>query len=501
VTTATTLRLEQIKVREGFNARQDVTVDDGFKLSIKRKGILTPLIVRETAAGEYELIAGHRRLAAASELGLQDVPVVVREGGTPDEGEVAAIENMQRIQLNPLEEAFAFRRLVDDGYTYEGVAEAVGVSKQMVENRLTILDLPKKLQEEFAKGAPLSAVAVLRELQEFSKALVEAIADDEGIGWHDLVRNPGWVAERVVRDLPKKADLIGIGYSGIQLDEVKLPKKLRDELEQFNAGKQNWEQLDRVGLTEEVYDQLKAMGAIYHKDGQYAVAYRSAIQENIEPLVKAALEAARKPKPKPSSGTTKADVTDEEKQKRAAERARNEELRIAAQGLNMDLWAALMKSPIALGKIGTDEADEFLRWCAIAEFDRYGHGKSLPSMDEVVKSGLRYMPGFYESETTKAGKEKRTYVKDRKQLAEMGEKFVKQGKTPAERLGRTLVLLIASRWAAQQVVPRSQRGFRARWGREQMGKVVDKIAKPVLPRTIVRFHKDNASSGDSYEIR
>jgi ParB family chromosome partitioning protein len=114
----------------------------GLAESIRRYGILQPLLVRRTEGG-YELIAGERRLRAAGAAGLTTVPVVVRGGDEQARMELALVENLQREDLTPLEEAAAYRRLIDEfGLTQEAIADRVGKSRPSVANSLRLLGLP-----------------------------------------------------------------------------------------------------------------------------------------------------------------------------------------------------------------------------------------------------------------------------------------------------------------------------------------------------------------------
>lgn len=110
--------------------------------SIKAQGLVQPVVVRKLGGGEYELIAGERRWRAAQLAGLHEIPAVVRE--IPDQAAAAMslIENIQREDLNALEEAGALRRLIDDfGLTHQQTAEAIGRSRAAVTNLLRLLEL------------------------------------------------------------------------------------------------------------------------------------------------------------------------------------------------------------------------------------------------------------------------------------------------------------------------------------------------------------------------
>ena len=124
--------------------------------SIRHRGLLQPLVVRRVSDG-YELIAGERRLRAAERAGLETVPVVLREADPQERLELALIENLQRENLSPLEEAEAYRHLIDvHGLTQDDVAKAVGKSRPAVANALRLLALPDAVKAQL-EGGELSA--------------------------------------------------------------------------------------------------------------------------------------------------------------------------------------------------------------------------------------------------------------------------------------------------------------------------------------------------------
>jgi ParB family chromosome partitioning protein len=122
--------------------------------SIREVGVLQPVLVRETDAGEYQLIAGERRWRAARRAGLQSIPVLVQESSDVHSLEQALVENLHREDLSALEEAAAFQQLVEGfGYTHEQVASKVGKSRTVVTNTLRLLQLPAGVQRFLADGA------------------------------------------------------------------------------------------------------------------------------------------------------------------------------------------------------------------------------------------------------------------------------------------------------------------------------------------------------------
>ena len=125
--------------------------------SIRRHGLLQPLVVRRRPTGGYELIAGERRLRAAGLAGLDAVPVAIREADPPERLELALIENLQREELTPLEEAEAYRQLLEVyGLTQEDIAHRVGKSRPAIANALRLLTLPEAVKAQL-EGGELSA--------------------------------------------------------------------------------------------------------------------------------------------------------------------------------------------------------------------------------------------------------------------------------------------------------------------------------------------------------
>ena len=115
--------------------------------SIREKGVLQPLLVRQKN-GVYEIIAGERRLRASKQAGLKQVPVIIKDFNDKDALEVALIENLQREDLNPLEEAEAYKRLLSEfQYTQEELSKVVGKSRSHVANMMRLLDLPTDIKQ------------------------------------------------------------------------------------------------------------------------------------------------------------------------------------------------------------------------------------------------------------------------------------------------------------------------------------------------------------------
>ena len=116
---------------------------DSLEASIREKGVIQPILVRKTADQAYEIIAGERRWRAAQRAGLHELPVVVRELNDREALEIALVENVQRADLSPIEEALGYQRLMTEfDHTQEQLSKVVGKSRSHVANLLRLLDLP-----------------------------------------------------------------------------------------------------------------------------------------------------------------------------------------------------------------------------------------------------------------------------------------------------------------------------------------------------------------------
>lgn len=130
----------------------DLAKLEELKASIKAKGVLQPILVRPVENG-FEVVAGERRLRAARDLGLDEIPAVIRNVNAEEALVLALIENVQREDLNPIEAAQAFKRLTDDFHmSHDDVAKAVGKERSTISNMLRLLSLPSDIQDSVALG-------------------------------------------------------------------------------------------------------------------------------------------------------------------------------------------------------------------------------------------------------------------------------------------------------------------------------------------------------------
>jgi ParB family transcriptional regulator, chromosome partitioning protein len=174
------LDLNQIKPNR-FQPRQSFNEDkiNELSLSIAKHGVLSPILVRETGAGGYELIAGERRLRAAKKAGLKTLPCLVDSAEDQTSLELALIENLQREDLNPIEEARGYDRLKREfNLTQDNISEVTGKARSSVANAMRLLNLPQSIIEllysgDLEKGhAKILASMEPSEAEELAKKIV-----------------------------------------------------------------------------------------------------------------------------------------------------------------------------------------------------------------------------------------------------------------------------------------------------------------------------------------
>ncbi len=179
--------------------------------SIREKGVIQPLIVRPKpgVAGKYEIVAGERRWRASQKAQLHELPVVVREFNDTEVLEIAIIENIQRSDLNPVEEAAGYRQLMERfGHTQEAMSKALGKSRSHIANLLRLLNLPQDIQDLVEEGQISSGHARALITSDHAKVIAKRIVT-EGL------------SVRATEALVKK-------YASGDLDKPKKPKPAKD---------------------------------------------------------------------------------------------------------------------------------------------------------------------------------------------------------------------------------------------------------------------------------
>lgn len=205
--------------RRSFDAEQLEELTN----SIREKGVMSPLLVRPTDDPNiFELIAGERRWRAAQKAGLHDVPVIVREVDDKEALELAIIENVQRADLNPLEEALGYGQLIEQfEYTQQDLAQVIGKSRSHVANTLRLLKLPEDVRGMVSSGTLTAGHARTLITAEDPAALARQIVD-KGLS----VREAEALSQQ--RDLPKRKPAVTPAQR--DADTLALEERLADAL-------------------------------------------------------------------------------------------------------------------------------------------------------------------------------------------------------------------------------------------------------------------------------
>jgi len=181
--------------------------------TIREKGVLQPLLIRKVGS-HYELIAGERRLRAARMAGLEQVPVMIREGAEGDGLELSVLENIQRENLNPIEEARAYKEMIERlDITQEDLARRMGKDRSSVANLIRLLQLPREIREDLETGELSAghARALLGLDKEVLQLKVRAHIKDKGLSVRETERYvqqyKGGKQRRSSQPLPQDPDL------------------------------------------------------------------------------------------------------------------------------------------------------------------------------------------------------------------------------------------------------------------------------------------------------
>jgi ParB family chromosome partitioning protein len=233
--------------------------------SVRSKGILQPILVRRDPllADSYEIIAGERRWRAAQRAQLHEVPVIVREFSDEETLEIALIENLQRENLSPIEEANAFQRLMDEfSHTQEVLAKTVGKSRSSVANTLRLLTLPLTVQVHVDTGA-LSAghARALVGNDDAEKLAGEIIRKGLSVRQtEELVQSPqGGLSARPKRASAKDPDTIALEHDLSNMLGLRVAIKFRGDGAKGGSVSINYSTLDQL---DDILQRLNQGGAI-----------------------------------------------------------------------------------------------------------------------------------------------------------------------------------------------------------------------------------------------
>ena len=226
--------------------------------SIREHGILQPLTVRKLSSGYYQIIAGERRWRAARLAGLQEVPVIVIEADDRKAAELAMIENLQREDLNPMEEAAGFRSLIDNYHmTQEEAAARVGKSRSAVTNALRLLNLAPSAAELVESGRLSAGHA--RALLPLSPALQVKAAEAVVSGGLSVRQTEALVKRLMAEKREKKAPSAGVDY--VAEAQRDLSARLGRGVKIVNGRKKGRIELEYYGL-DDLNDLLEALALL-----------------------------------------------------------------------------------------------------------------------------------------------------------------------------------------------------------------------------------------------
>lgn len=192
-----TIRMSEIEPnksqpRRHFDENAITTLAD----SIRQHGLIQPILVRSTSTG-YQIVAGERRWRACRMLGMSEIPAVVKEFSDSETAQIALIENIQREDLNPIEEAAAYKELMENyNMTQEELSKAVGKSRSAIANAVRLLNMPEKVQELLRKGELSAGQA---------KAIAAAESEEQMVDLAERAAN-GQITVRAIEKLLAQKD-------------------------------------------------------------------------------------------------------------------------------------------------------------------------------------------------------------------------------------------------------------------------------------------------------
>ncbi len=509
-----TVPVADIQVEEEFNPRGDVerAAIERLAASIGQHGVLQPLLVTPNGNEGYRLIAGHRRLRAAQEAGLAEVPVIVRETDAETGGlDLALIENIAREDLDPVEEALAFQRLIEQGgLTRKGVAERLSIAQKRVTERLQILDVPEALHPKIASGEiPPGAIKALARLAKIHPGLpsvavahvaheVEEYGWEEPTTWADVADDPIGVIAAGHNDERALPEGVYDGSGSYAVERFALSDKAARDLAKYVELTGAEPETLQVRFDREAIEQAEALGACHHSKTGYGVLIVG--QEVADQLagdcITRHLKAARKHRremEKWSRGDADTDTSaqtgeppseEEQKEARRREREAQQEARRQATAYNHELGIACAKR---LSRVRVD--DRVVKVLACVDL----HG----DLGKIAMRGGRYgFPGWTEEVALKGGRRKVEYL-GVAQATEAARSYLANAKTAADVAGRAIALIAMARYADERAVAKSQASFYSidiygpglPWSSEIVD-LIDEICADRLPEHLTREKRE-----------
>jgi ParB/RepB/Spo0J family partition protein len=506
-----TVSVADIHVQEQFNPRGEIERAALGRLtaSIGQHGVLQPLLVAPNGDDGYRLIAGHRRLRASQEAGLAEVPVIVRETDADTGGlDLALIENIAREDLDPVEAAKAFQRLIDAGLTRKGVAERLSIAQRRVTERLQILDVPEELHPKIASGeVPPGAIKALAQLAKIhpglpAVAVAQVEHEPEAYGWEapttwaDVADDPIGVVATAHDDEHALPDGVYEGGASYALEHFSLSERAARDLAKYVELTGADPEALHVRFDREELDQAEALGACHRSKAGYSalIVGQEVADQLAGDCVSRHLKAERRHRRELQrrSGGDAGTVAqagepaseEEQKEARRGEREAEQEARRQASAYNHELGVACAKQ---LSRIKVD--DRVVKVLACVDL----HGE----LGKIAMRGARYgFPGWTEEVEMKNGRRKVEY-RGLPEATEAARSYLANARTAADVAGRAIALIAMARYADERAVAKSQASFYSidvygsglPWSGEVVD-LIDEICADRLPDHLTRERRE-----------
>jgi ParB/RepB/Spo0J family partition protein len=517
MTSARTVARERIHLPDNVRVLDEAHVQ-ALAGSIKLKGMLVPVVVRERDE-DFELVAGFHRMAAATSIDLAEIPYVLRDA--EHEHADRAVENIARKQLNPYEEAKAVRAMLDDGLSEDGAAQALGWPKARVSARVKILELPERAQQLIGDGViPLAAVDQLRSIGSVAPQLLDtliAYIDDDNAGAAEqLLRDPGWVLGAALRhaDDSKVFATYLTTVSANEVAGLRLGKKT-DAL--YAEAEKLHKQLDRhaygpptVRFEDEDVDQARAAGVLIEFErGRPIIVDRAVYRELVKTAVKRTHSTQEQKVADRAAERTATKATDPETAAKRERDAQMRELADQAHGVNTDLGHALLNTVASVDPTDMDVARFFVYALLGADHDSSPYTKTGERVARIAAGGVRLLIEELRTDVTKTRKDgsrgrlRYDYgdYRDPQAAITWLWKFLDGAKTANELYGRALVVIAAEQHASRLVLNGSQRTPATRWTshKDHAAKALRKLCRPALPASMTQLRRAVERADAEYE--
>lgn len=497
--------LDLIDVGENVRDIDEANVD-ALASSIALLGLINPVTVRPVGE-RFRLVAGGHRYAACRKLGRETIEISLREQERSSAD--SAAENIVRKQLSPLQEARAVARMLDEGYTLDGAASALGWSSKLVGARAKILNLPEIAQQLLGDGVlPVSAVGILTKIADVSPELCAAVlvpVAEKRIDGSEFADDPARAIGRALRGGDSK--VFAAYLSSItphDITRLRLGTKAQAAYEQ---AEKLHRQHDRyaygpptIRFEETDIDQARAAGVLIEFEQSAPIVtdravYRELAKQAIDRTLAQQQAAAKRANDRESRSADGKQQQSPQATLEAEHRATLRSLTARAHGTNLDLGAALLQR-LAVVDPGDIDVARFFAYGLLGPDTRGYLGTSDHTVQTIAANGIRLVIEEHRTTTTptlKSGKPGKTKVAygDVEDAAKWLWQFVEGAKSAGEIYGRVLVVFAAQHYAQNLVLPKSQRRPSVLPGtrKDTARKAFERITKSVLPATHTQLQR------------